>query len=76
VLELVLVNRQRKKLSFYALKFMFCFSFIQGRPQGDLEGPRASYVKKGKAIKDLSSVIDYVKPTVLMGSCTFIESKN
>ncbi|CAF0817130.1 unnamed protein product [Adineta ricciae] len=41
---------------------------IQGRPQGDLEGPKASYVKKGKAIKDLSSVIDYVKPTVLMGA--------
>ncbi|UJR14839.1 hypothetical protein I4U23_001824 [Adineta vaga] len=31
-------------------------------------GPKASYVKKGKAIKDLPSVIDYVKPTVLMGA--------
>ncbi|CAF1188991.1 unnamed protein product [Adineta ricciae] len=41
---------------------------VQGRLQGDLDGPKASYVKKGKAIKDLSSVIDYVKPTVLMGA--------
>lgn len=41
---------------------------VEGRPQGDLEGPKAPYVKKGKAIKDLSSVIDYVKPTVLMGA--------
>ncbi|CAF1130091.1 unnamed protein product [Adineta steineri] len=41
---------------------------VQGRPQGDLNGPKASYVKKGRAIKDLSSVIDYVKPTVLMGA--------
>lgn len=41
--------------------------YFQGRPQGDLEGPKAPYVKKGKSIKDLAAVVDYVKPTVLLG---------
>jgi len=41
---------------------------VDSRPQGDLQGPKAPYVKKGKAIKDLVSVIDYVKPTVLLGA--------
>lgn len=46
---------------------MHAFFYIQGRPQGDLEGPKAPYVKKGKSIKDLVAVVDYVKPTVLLG---------
>jgi hypothetical protein len=56
-----------KKKIFFLYVEILGFSLIQGRPQGDLEGPKAPYVKKGKAIKDLSSVVDYVKPTVLMG---------
>ncbi|CAF1360380.1 unnamed protein product [Adineta steineri] len=41
---------------------------VDSRPQGDLEGPKAPYVKKGKPIKDLTAVVDYVKPTVLLGA--------
>ncbi|CAF3769499.1 unnamed protein product [Rotaria sp. Silwood1] len=40
---------------------------VEGRPQGDLDGPKASYVKKGKALKDLAGVVDHVKPSILMG---------
>ncbi len=49
--------------------------FIKGRPQGDLEGPKAPYVKKGKPIKDLASVVDYVKPTVLLGMNDLFKDK-
>ncbi|CAF0746727.1 unnamed protein product [Rotaria sordida] len=41
---------------------------VEGRPQGDLEGHKAPYVKKGKAIKDLAAVVDFVKPSMLMGA--------
>ena len=51
-------------LLFLRLRLLLRF---QGRPQNDVDGPKAPYAKKGKAIKDLSTVIDYVKPTVLMG---------
>ncbi|CAF0877978.1 unnamed protein product [Adineta ricciae] len=41
---------------------------VDSRPQGDLDGPKAPYVKKGKPIKDLTQVVDYVKPTILLGA--------
>jgi len=48
--------------------------YFQGRPQGDLEGPKAPYVKKGKPIKDLAAVVDYIKPTVLLGKRKFVDT--
>ncbi|CAF1361487.1 unnamed protein product [Didymodactylos carnosus] len=41
---------------------------VEGRPQRDIKGPKASYVKKGKPIKDLAAVIGHVKPSVMMGA--------
>ncbi|CAF3168926.1 unnamed protein product [Rotaria socialis] len=41
---------------------------VEGRPQGDLEGPKSAYMKKGKSVKDLNAVVDYVKPSVLVGA--------
>lgn len=50
----------------YAIYFN-CIFTIQGRPQGDLGGAKAPYVKKGPPMKDLMSVVDHVKPSVLLG---------
>jgi malate dehydrogenase (oxaloacetate-decarboxylating)(NADP+) len=58
------VEEARSKIWMYDVHGLI----VDGRPQGDLEGSKAPYVKKGKPIKDLASVIDYVKPTVLMGA--------
>ncbi|CAF4319156.1 unnamed protein product [Rotaria sp. Silwood2] len=64
VREGVSVEEARSKIWMYDVHGLI----VEGRTQGDLDGPKASYVKKGKAIKDLAAVVDYVKPSILMGA--------
>ncbi|CAF0769696.1 unnamed protein product [Didymodactylos carnosus] len=62
------IEEARSKIWMYDVHGLIVESNIKMRPQGDIEGPKAPYVKKGKPIKDLAAVVEYVKPTVMMGA--------
>jgi len=45
---------------------------VEDRPEGDLEGPKNSFVKKNlKVSKDLTEIIGECKPTILIGATGF-----
>jgi len=45
---------------------------VEGRAEGDLEGPKSSFVKKNrKPCKDLTQIISECKPTILIGATGF-----
>ncbi|UJR31879.1 hypothetical protein I4U23_019353 [Adineta vaga] len=58
----------KSRIWMYDVHGLIVDSGVKSRPQGDLDGPKAPYVKKGKPIKDLTQVVDFVKPTVLLGA--------
>lgn len=43
----------------------------KGRPEGKLEGHKAFYAKDHPPVKNLSSVVKEIKPSVMIGRCEF-----
>jgi len=64
VREGISIEEARSKIWMYDVHGLI----VEGRSQNEIDGPQAAFIKKGRPMKDLTTVIEHVQPSVLMGA--------